>query len=335
MLLFWPLVIPFFTAVLCILAWRSLPLQRAISLAGALALLAVAAPHPRPTSSATGPFAEQAGGWPAPFGITMVADRLSALMVVLVGLVAVTVLAFGLADASREEETKRPPPPHPRAARRHLRRLPDRRHLQHVRLVRGDADRLLRPPRHRRRQGRARRRDEVRRPQPHRHRRLHLRRRPPLRRHRRAQHGRPAYPPRRPHGRDPDPRRRGVPHLRLRLQGRALPALLLAPRLLPHPLLRHLRPLLGAPHQGRGLRAHPRLHPRLPRRRHPDPDPPPLGRRRHHGRRRPRVAGDDRGPPRARLLDHLVDRLHDPRPRRGDAARHRRRASSTSPRTSS
>ena len=40
MLLFWPLVIPFGTAVLCILAWRSPPLQRLISLAGALALLA-------------------------------------------------------------------------------------------------------------------------------------------------------------------------------------------------------------------------------------------------------------------------------------------------------
>ena len=58
----------------------------------------------------------------------------------------------------------------------------------------------------------------------------------------------------RPHGRDPDPRRRRLPHLRLRLQGRALPALLLAPRLLPHPLLRHLRALLRAPHQGRRLR---------------------------------------------------------------------------------
>ena len=49
--------------------------------------------------------------------------------------------------------------------------------------------------------------------------------------------------------------------------------------------------------------------------------------------RRPRGAGDDRGAPGARLLDHLLDRLHDPRPRRGDAAGAGRRASSTSSRT--
>ena len=33
MLLFWPLVIPFATAILCMLAWRSRPAQRALSLA--------------------------------------------------------------------------------------------------------------------------------------------------------------------------------------------------------------------------------------------------------------------------------------------------------------
>jgi multicomponent Na+:H+ antiporter subunit D len=102
-LLFWPLVIPFGTAVLCILAWRSPSLQRLISLAGALALLATGLAILARVLRA-GPFAEQAGGWPAPFGITMVADRLSALMVVLAGLVAVTVLAFSLADATAEEE---------------------------------------------------------------------------------------------------------------------------------------------------------------------------------------------------------------------------------------
>ncbi len=103
MLLFWPLVIPFATAVLCILAWRSTQLQRIISLAGAVALLAVAI---RIISGVarTGPFSEQAGGWPAPFGITMVADWLSAIMILLVGLVAVAVLIFGLADVTAEEE---------------------------------------------------------------------------------------------------------------------------------------------------------------------------------------------------------------------------------------
>jgi multicomponent Na+:H+ antiporter subunit D len=103
MLLFWPLVIPFATAVLCILAWRAPRLQRALSLAGALALLAVAL-RILARVAETGPFAQQAGGWPAPFGITMVADWLSAIMLVLVGIVAVAVLVFSLADATPEEE---------------------------------------------------------------------------------------------------------------------------------------------------------------------------------------------------------------------------------------
>ena len=84
MLLFWPLVIPFATAVLTLLAWRSLPLQRMISLAGALALLAVAVRIAVQVAQ-DGTFAQQAGGWPAPFGITMVADGLSATMVLLPG----------------------------------------------------------------------------------------------------------------------------------------------------------------------------------------------------------------------------------------------------------
>ncbi len=103
MLLFWPLVIPFATAVLCIVARRSRPVQRGISIGGALALLAVALVILARVADG-GPFAEQAGGWAAPFGITFVADGLSAIMVLLVGIVAVAALVFGLADVTDEEE---------------------------------------------------------------------------------------------------------------------------------------------------------------------------------------------------------------------------------------
>lgn len=103
MLLFWPLVIPFGTAVLCILAWRAPKLQRALSLAGAVALLGVALAILAGVMR-DGPIAAQAGGWQAPFGITLVADGLSAVMLVLAGSVAVAVLVFGLADVSAEEE---------------------------------------------------------------------------------------------------------------------------------------------------------------------------------------------------------------------------------------
>jgi multicomponent Na+:H+ antiporter subunit D len=103
MLLFWPLVIPFFTAVFALLAWRSVAAQRTISLIGAVLLfgvgLAILA-----RVAATGPIAEQAGAWPAPYGITLVADLLSAVMVALAGLVAVAVVVFGMADVTRDEE---------------------------------------------------------------------------------------------------------------------------------------------------------------------------------------------------------------------------------------
>lgn len=103
MLLFWPLVIPFGTAVLALLAWRSLALQRAVSLIGALLLLGVALAI-LARVLAEGAFAEQAGAWPAPYGITLVADLLSAVMVVLAGVVAVAIVVFARADVTAEEE---------------------------------------------------------------------------------------------------------------------------------------------------------------------------------------------------------------------------------------
>jgi multicomponent Na+:H+ antiporter subunit D len=103
MLLFWPVVIPFATAVLAMLAWRSIEAQRAISLIGAAALLASAAAIFLKVL-AEGPVAMQAGGWPAPFGITFVADLLSAALVLLSALVALATLVFGLADVTPEEE---------------------------------------------------------------------------------------------------------------------------------------------------------------------------------------------------------------------------------------
>ncbi len=103
MLLFWPVVIPFFTAVLTLLAWRSPEIQRGLSLMGAFALLASALAIFSHTLN-YGPVAAQAGGWDAPFGITMVADALSATMVLLVGVVATAVILFSFSDVTREEE---------------------------------------------------------------------------------------------------------------------------------------------------------------------------------------------------------------------------------------
>ncbi len=103
MLLVWPIFIPFATAVLAMLAYRSTAMQRGIGLAGALALLAAATAIAIEVA-ANGPVATQAGGWEAPFGITLVADGLSAVMLVLTGIVAVAVTLYGLTDATYEEE---------------------------------------------------------------------------------------------------------------------------------------------------------------------------------------------------------------------------------------
>lgn len=103
MLLFLPLAIPFATVVLTLLAHRAPVVRRALSLAGGAALLAAGiAILARVIRS--GPFAQQAGGWPSPYGITLVADGLSASLVALTGAIALLALLYAQADITPEEE---------------------------------------------------------------------------------------------------------------------------------------------------------------------------------------------------------------------------------------
>ena len=103
MLLILPILLPFFCAVASLLAWRSLAVQRVCGVAGAAGVLgsgiALLAAVRR-----DGIVVVQVGNWPAPFGITLVADLLSAVMVVLAGVVAlaVAVFALGSLDGRRE-----------------------------------------------------------------------------------------------------------------------------------------------------------------------------------------------------------------------------------------
>ncbi|RIH90010.1 Na(+)/H(+) antiporter subunit D [Meiothermus luteus] len=97
-----PLLVPLTTAVLCLVVARP-KVQRVLGLLGALALLVSALAlllevHRR------GIQAVQIGNWPAPFGITFVADHLSALMVVAGGVVAVAVALFALAEPDLPRE---------------------------------------------------------------------------------------------------------------------------------------------------------------------------------------------------------------------------------------
>ena len=91
-----PLLIPLASLVLCLLARRRPRLVRVLSLAGVLALtlagLALVALADRGTI-----LAGQAGGWAAPYGITLVVDRLAAAMVAISGVIGSATVLCALA----------------------------------------------------------------------------------------------------------------------------------------------------------------------------------------------------------------------------------------------
>lgn len=102
-LLLLPIIIPMFTGILTLFLRDSLPLQRRVGLIGVGALLG--------SSLAllfdvyrNGIQAAQMGSWPAPYGITLVADLFSAVMVLLAGIVGMAVAAYSLVSIDRQRE---------------------------------------------------------------------------------------------------------------------------------------------------------------------------------------------------------------------------------------
>ena len=88
-----PVLLPFAVAALMILVGdRRLGWQRALGLASCVALLLVAIAAVDRTSSGRVDV-YPVGGWPAPFGIGLVLDRLAALMLAVTAVVAVAALA--------------------------------------------------------------------------------------------------------------------------------------------------------------------------------------------------------------------------------------------------
>jgi multicomponent Na+:H+ antiporter subunit D len=93
--LFLPILVPLATAVAAAFLGRLPRTRRAISVAGSAVLLAcglwlvVQVRH-------EGLIASNAGSWPAPFGITLVADLLSALLVVVAGGIGLAVTIFSV-----------------------------------------------------------------------------------------------------------------------------------------------------------------------------------------------------------------------------------------------
>ena len=144
-----PVVLPLLAgAAMLLLGERHRALKAAISVASTFALVGIAiALLAMSDAASTGPTPRvgvyRLGDWPAPFGIVLVVDRLSALMLLLTSILALRrggLLARALAPRGRAFPFAVPVP-----ADGPQRRVPDRRSLQPVRLLRAAACRLLRP----------------------------------------------------------------------------------------------------------------------------------------------------------------------------------------------
>lgn len=98
-----PILIPLITAIGVLLARQRPRLRRDLSLGGA-GLLLIVATELLALVWRNGIQAVQVGNWPAPFGITLVADLFSALMVFLAALMGLGVIIYGRATVGQRAE---------------------------------------------------------------------------------------------------------------------------------------------------------------------------------------------------------------------------------------
>ena len=102
-LLILPILIPLLTGAIGMLLWRFPHTARLVSVVGALSLLGAAITLLAVVWS-EGIQVVQAGNWPAPFGITLVADMFSAVMVLLAGITGMAVVLYSLVSIDRRRE---------------------------------------------------------------------------------------------------------------------------------------------------------------------------------------------------------------------------------------
>lgn len=89
-----PVLIPLLFGVLALLAWRSPRAQRILGLVGSMALLGAALWLLQHVQQA-GIQHLTLGNWPAPFGIVLVVDLLSAILIAVSALIALAVVVYG------------------------------------------------------------------------------------------------------------------------------------------------------------------------------------------------------------------------------------------------
>jgi multicomponent Na+:H+ antiporter subunit D len=98
-----PILIPLTTALLALALWVRPAMQRVVSVVGAAALLGVGLLLLNQVWR-EGVLATQIANWPAPFGISLVADLTSAVMVGVTGLMGLVVALYSLAGIDRRRE---------------------------------------------------------------------------------------------------------------------------------------------------------------------------------------------------------------------------------------
>ena len=99
-LLVLPILIPLASAVAAFCCGRRYSWQNAVSIGGSILQLGACAMLLEAVFR-SGIQAEQMGSWPAPFGITLVADHLSAIMLLITAIIALSANIYALADIDR------------------------------------------------------------------------------------------------------------------------------------------------------------------------------------------------------------------------------------------
>jgi len=97
-----PLLVPLLTAALGILTRKKVNIQRWVSILGMALYLIVAIIMMRQVLEFDY-ITIQAGGWQAPYGITLIADILAAIMVLFVGIISFTVILYTLMSCNKDE----------------------------------------------------------------------------------------------------------------------------------------------------------------------------------------------------------------------------------------
>src|SRR5690606_32782850 len=90
-----PLLVPLFGAILCFFFWSHIRWQKVVGLLTQFALVSASAVLLLEVNE-TGILKTQLGNWPAPFGITLVADLFSCLMLLSSGLVGIAMMVYSL-----------------------------------------------------------------------------------------------------------------------------------------------------------------------------------------------------------------------------------------------